>query len=213
MAIMSENEEGEWILSMGGRFGEYPPTDEDGFRSFARSLHSPRIYELIKDAERVSEIGHYGFPTSVRRHYELLHEVPEKFIVVGDALTSLNPLYAQGMTSAALQVQTLHDLLKESGEGSLELERLARVFFTKASEVISVPWMMAASSDFAYPQTKGERPPGLNDSSQYLAAAEALSANDVEVQKLIWEVFTLARPLSALMEEPLRSRVLAQMQA
>jgi len=213
MAFLVENEGGEWLLSLGGRFGDYPRTDESGFRAFARSLQSPKINDLIKDAERISEISHYRFPCSIRRHYELLDAVPERFIVMGDALASFNPLYAQGMTSGALQALALQNLLNERAQQEKQqLQGLPREFFRNASQVVNTPWMLAAHSDFAYPQTKGERPSGLNDSDQYMMAIEILSADDIEVQRLIWEVFNLAKPFSALWEEPLRSRALVQME-
>jgi hypothetical protein len=40
-------------------------------------------------------------------------------------------------------------------------------------------------------------------------AVDALAADDVEVQRLLGEVGGLCKPLSALNEEPLRSRALA----
>jgi hypothetical protein len=39
---------------------------------------------------------------------------------------------------------------------------------------------------------------------------DALTASDVEVHQLVAEVFNLVKPLSALDEEPSRSRVLAR---
>jgi hypothetical protein len=47
---------------------------------------------------------------------------------------------------------------------------------------------------------------------QYFAAVDALTVEDVEVHRLMAEVFALAKPLSALSEEPLRSRALARLQ-
>jgi hypothetical protein len=65
-----------------------------------------------------------------------------------------------------------------------------------------------AASDFAYPKTTGERPPNAEEGARYFAALDALAVEDLEVHRLITEVFQLAKPLSALSEEPLRSRVL-----
>jgi 2-polyprenyl-6-methoxyphenol hydroxylase-like FAD-dependent oxidoreductase len=75
----------------------------------------PKLYDLIKDAERVADITSYWFPTSVQRHYERLTTFPEGFLVLGDAISSFNPVYGQGMSSAALQVQALQQLLTERG--------------------------------------------------------------------------------------------------
>jgi hypothetical protein len=61
--------------------------------------------------------------------------------------------------------------------------------------------------DFAYPGTRGQRPADLEEHGQYFADVDALTAEDIEVHRLLTEVFNLAKPLSALWEEPLRSRV------
>lgn len=208
--LMEEIEEGLLHVSLAGRFGEYPPDTEEGFLGFAKALFTPKLYDLIKDAERVSDITHYRFPTSVQRHYERLTAFPEGLLVLGDAISSFNPIYGQGMSSAALQVKALQELLAQRAAGEQGLEGLALSFFPKAAEIIVTPWTLAATQDFAYPQTRGTRPPDLAESSQYFAAVDALTVEDVEVHKLMTEVFALAKPLSALREEPLRSRVMAQ---
>jgi hypothetical protein len=115
------------------------------------------------------------------------------------------------MSSAALQVQALQNLLNERGQGTGRLDGLAPTFFAQVAEVVSTPWTLAANFDFAYPQTTGERPRDLAEHAQYFMALEALCAKDVQVHILVTEVINLAKPLSALSEEPLRSRVLARM--
>jgi hypothetical protein len=211
-AFLGVIENNLWHLSLAGRFGEYPPTDEAGFLAFAKSLHTPKLYNLIKDAERVADIMHFRFPTSVQRHYERLTAFPARFLVLGDAICSFNPIYGQGMSSAALQVQVLQQVLTERATGAYELEGLALAFFPKAAEVIATPWTLAANFDLAYPQTRGDRSSHTRESAQYFTALGALVADDAEVQRLVTEVIHLAKPLSALMEEPLRSRVVAQQQ-
>ena len=101
----------------------------------------------------------------------------------------------------------IEDLLNERRQGTAGLEGLPRDFFARAAEVISTPWTLAASADFAYPQTKGERPKDLEQGARYFQALEALSVTDVDVQILIAEVLNLARPLADLLTESLRSRV------
>jgi 2-polyprenyl-6-methoxyphenol hydroxylase-like FAD-dependent oxidoreductase len=206
-AILEIIEHQTWHVTLGGRFGDYPPHDAAGFLAFAKALHSQHLYDLIKDAERVADITAYRFPTSVQRHYERLTTFPEGFVVLGDAISSFNPIYGQGMSSAALQVQALQQVLAEREPGSRGLDRLALSFFQKAAEIIETPWNLAAGRDFAYPQTQGQRPADLEESAQYFADVDALTTEDLEVQRLVSEVLNLAKPLSALREEPLRSRV------
>jgi hypothetical protein len=44
-----------------------------------------------------------------------------------------------------------------------------------------------------------------------LATLDALQADDAEIRRLMTEVFHLIQPLSILLQEPLRSRVLGRM--
>src|SRR5260370_40067568 len=97
----------------GGRLRHYRPADEQGFLAFAKSLHTSKLYELIKDAERVTEITTHRFPTSLWRHYERLAAFHERFPVLGDEIRSVNPIYSQGLGSAGLQGQRLQKLFKE----------------------------------------------------------------------------------------------------
>jgi 2-polyprenyl-6-methoxyphenol hydroxylase-like FAD-dependent oxidoreductase len=209
---ISEIEEDTWHVSLVGRFGQYPPTDEAGFFAFAKSLHTPKLYELLKDAERITDIVQHRFPTSVQRHYERLTAFPEGLLVLGDALCSFNPAYGQGMSVAALQVKALQQVLTERAAQPQGLDGLAQTFFPKVAEVITTPWLLAANLDLLFPQTKGERPPDLEEGVRYFAAVDALTKEDVEVHRLLTEVFQLTKPLSVLNEEPLRSRALEQLQ-
>jgi 2-polyprenyl-6-methoxyphenol hydroxylase-like FAD-dependent oxidoreductase len=209
-AILEIIENDTWHVTLVGRFGNYPPHDAEGFLAFAKSLHTQKLYDLIKDAERIANITHYRFPTSVQRHYERLTKFPGGFLVLGDAISSFNPIYGQGMSSAALQVQALQHLLKKRAAEGGGLEKLALSFFEKAAEIILTPWTLTANQDLAYPQTQGERPADLKERIQYFMDVDALTAEDDEVHRLLAEVINLAKPLSVLGEEPLRSRVEAQ---
>ena len=90
------------------------------------------------------------------------------------------------------------------------LTGLGAAYFPKAAEVIASPWILAAGSDFAYPQTTGERPPNIQEAARYFAALDSLVTEDPAVHRILVEVFQLARPLWELTSEPLLSRVLAR---
>jgi hypothetical protein len=83
-------------------------------------------------------------------------------------------------------------------------------FFPKAAEIVTNPWILSGNVDLAYAKTQGERPPDLKEQLTYMAALDALTANDAGVNQLFFEVLGLCKPVSALIEEPLRSRVLAE---
>jgi 2-polyprenyl-6-methoxyphenol hydroxylase-like FAD-dependent oxidoreductase len=209
--IMEIIEGDTWHLTLAGRFGNYPPRDGDGFFGYVKALPTTKLYDLIRDAERVSDITSYRFPTSVWRHYERLQAFPDGFLVLGDAIASFNPFYGQGMSSAALQVMALQELLGQRAADGCGLAGLGLAFFPKAAEVVANPWTLAANLDLVFPKTQGERPPNFREALVYFMAVDALAADDVEVQRLLAEVGGLCRPLSALNEEPLRSRALERL--
>ena len=114
------------------------------------------------------------------------------------------------MSAAAKQAKILQDILSEFAEQSRALSGIASAFFPKAAEFNSTPWHLAAVFDFAFPQTRGTRPPGTDERARYLATLDALSSDDAEIRHLMTEVFHLLQPLSVLQQEPLRSRVLSR---
>ena len=203
-------ENGTLLVSLIGRFGDYPPTDREGFLAFASELHSDLAYRIIKDSEQLTPIAHHRFVGSSQRHYERMVQRPKGFLVIGDALCHFNPIYAQGMSVAAVQAKILREVLSYHAEQSQGLGGIAASFFSKAADFNRTPWDLAANFDFAFPQTRGTRPPGSEQRARYFAALDMLGQKDEEVQRLMTEVFHLVKPLSMLQEEPLRSRVLNQ---
>ena len=110
-----------WIVTLAGAARDYPPNDEDGFLTFARSLDHPIIYEHIKDLAPESPIWSYRRTENRLRHYDQLPRRPEQFIVLGDAACAFNPDYGQGMTVATLGANDLaHCLGKHRASRSMD---------------------------------------------------------------------------------------------
>jgi 2-polyprenyl-6-methoxyphenol hydroxylase-like FAD-dependent oxidoreductase len=148
-------EGGQWHVVLSGTGKDYPPTDEDGFLEFARSLADPALFEAIKGAEPLSPIYGYRRTENRLRHFERLQQLPEGLIVLGDAACAFNPVYGQGMTVAALGAVALRECLRLCGRNGLE--GLPLRFQRKLARVNMLPWTLATASDRRVPTVEGEK--------------------------------------------------------
>ena len=205
--------EGEerWMVSVGGRYGEKPPGDAEGFLDFVRQLRTPTMYNAIRHATPLSGVARFAFPASIWRHFEHLQAFPQGLLPLGDAICRFNPIWGQGMTVAAQEAVLLRRLLGASSGGARGLADLAPAFFTQACSVIESPWGQAAVPDFVMPETEGERPPDFENQLRFGGALARLAAEDAEVHKLVAEVRHLIRPSSDLRVPELVARVQALM--
>ncbi|KJE21907.1 flavin-dependent dehydrogenase [Frankia torreyi] len=194
-----------WIVTLAGLLGEHPPTDDDGFAAFARRLPVGDISDLIRAATPLTDAVPYRFRESVRRHFEAVRRPPDGIVVLGDALCSFNPLYAQGMTVAAQQALVLRDCLRE-GEG---LGGLPGRFYRAVGPVLDVAWDMATSSDLRYPAVVGRRTLRGRVTGSYAARAQRRAHRDPAVARTLMRVVHLAEPPTALLRPALAARVLA----
>jgi 2-polyprenyl-6-methoxyphenol hydroxylase-like FAD-dependent oxidoreductase len=211
-ALMLPIENNQWMLSIVGREGDYPPAEPDAFMDFVRNLRTPTIYNAIVDAKRVGDIQRFRFKESIWRHYENVQSFPDGFLPMGDAICRINPIYGQAMSIAALEAQALQVILSERLDLDRPLSELWKPYFIACAEVIDTPWSMSAIPDFIYPATRGDRPENFEISLKFGAALNQLAAVDPSVHKIMQEVRHLIRPRSAYHEPSLLQRVLEKME-
>jgi 2-polyprenyl-6-methoxyphenol hydroxylase-like FAD-dependent oxidoreductase len=207
--LMLPLESDRWMLTLGGRRDDKPPSDWDGFLAYAQQLRTPTIYDAVKRAKRLGEVVRYGFPASVSRHFERLEAFPRGLLPFGDAICHFNPIYGQGMSVAAQEACLLHQLLRKRAEISDPLAGLASAFFTGAGALIDTPWALAAVADFAFPGTEGQRPADFEDRLTFGNALNQLAARDPAVHKLTAEVQHLLKPRGVFRDPELVERVKA----
>lgn len=111
--LMFPVEGDRWLVTLNGGDGDFPPTDEEGFLEFARNLRTPDLYQAIRDAEPVSSIRGFRGTENRQQHLEKIRKWPEGLLVMGDAACAFNPIYGQGMTTAALEAAALNRVLSE----------------------------------------------------------------------------------------------------
>jgi 2-polyprenyl-6-methoxyphenol hydroxylase-like FAD-dependent oxidoreductase len=196
-----EIEDRQWIVSMMGAGGQHPPTDEDGWTAFTRSLRHPIIADALEQAEPVSLIrGHRG--TSNRLwHFERMHRWPEGFLVLGDAVSAFNPIYGQGMSVAAMAAETLDACLQEHRQRHRagDLKGLARLFQRRLARATAAPWMLSTREDLRFPTTTGMHAnAALRAQHRYLDRVVAASTYDPVVAGRYVRVLGMLAPPTTL---------------
>lgn len=194
----------QWMLTLAGILGDHPPTDPDGFLAFARSLQFPDISEAIRDAEPLDDPVAFRFPASVRRRYERLTRFPEGLLVLGDSVCSLNPIYGQGISVAALEALTLRSHLERHTQPQ------PRRFLRDLARVIDTPWEMAVGGDLVFPGVEGPRTHRLRMASAYIARLHAAAARDARLARAFVRVSGLVDGPEALLHPSVALRVLRQ---
>jgi 2-polyprenyl-6-methoxyphenol hydroxylase-like FAD-dependent oxidoreductase len=208
--VMLPLEGNRWMASIGGRHGDVPPGDAEGFLTYARALRTPTIYNAISHAKRLDGVARYGFPASVMRHFERLDVFPSGLLPIADAICRFNPVYGQGMSVAALEACLVQRLLERLRDDSNPVAALAPAFFAEVQTLIETPWSVAML-DFAFPDTRGQRPADLEARLKFGIALTRLAAEDPAVHKLTAEVQNLLRPRSVYADPAFVQRVLAKM--
>ncbi|MFN8038535.1 MAG: FAD-dependent monooxygenase [Acidimicrobiales bacterium] len=199
-------EHDRWILTVGGFHGDAAPTDDEGYAAYVRSLPTPVIADLYDGAEKLSDVMTHRLASNQRRHVEKLKKVPAGFVVLGDGVCSFNPIYGQGMSSAAQQADALDRAITRIG---LADARLPRAFYKAAAKVVANPWQIAAGSDFLHPATTGPKPPGTDLINRYVGKVQLATHTSPEVLRQMVRVQNLLDPPPSLMKPAMVRKVRA----
>ncbi|HEY5836669.1 FAD-dependent oxidoreductase [Streptomyces sp.] len=180
---------GRWMVSLVGVNGDHPPTDEKGFLEFARTLRSPVLYDAIRTARPLTPIHGFRVPDSRRRRFDRMRARPEGFAVVGDALCSLNPMYAQGMSVAAMTALALRE---ELADGPAH-RRLGSRLQNRAARAGSDAWLIASGEDLRYlpPEVRGRRLPQDRLMTAYFDRVLRTATTDRTVSAALLRVLNL----------------------
>lgn len=93
--------------------GHYPPTNAEEFEQVISQLPSPIIGETLHEFEPISSPRSYRVPELFRHHFEQMDRWPSGLLVLGDAFCIYDPIFGQGMTVAAIEVEVLESCLQE----------------------------------------------------------------------------------------------------
>lgn len=200
IGIANTCEDGKIILSLAGCAGDYPPTDEEGFMEYLKSIPQKDLYDVIKQCEPASEIKSHRLPSSLRRHYESMTAFPENYLVLGDAVCSVNPVFGQGMSISTMSANALKESLDEyAAAGGSDFHAMRKNFYTRATDIINLAWNWAVAEDFRYPNVEGKKPPFTGLQNWYLGNLFELAASNKRIYFQVNMVLNLvAKPRTLL---------------
>jgi hypothetical protein len=142
-AAVSAIEGGRWMALLVGYDETRPGRTPDAFRAACAKL--PHPFPEIAGNALMEEIATYHQADSRRRHFSGARRFPARLVSVGDAVASFNPIYGQGMSSAALHAACLSEFL---GSGP-DLSAPAKGFFELQDIFVDAAWGISAGSDSA----------------------------------------------------------------
>ncbi|NDJ56511.1 FAD-binding monooxygenase [Enterobacteriaceae bacterium 4M9] len=143
MGVISPIEGDRFMVTAGGWFGASPLPNEDDFMRFLAELPVPDIYNEVSQLEPVGGFHPFKMPCSLRRRYDLMPNWPQGLLVVGDALCSINPIYSQGMSVSALQVEALARVLPAFLRGDIWAQQV----LSAQIDATDISWQQAKAND------------------------------------------------------------------
>jgi 2-polyprenyl-6-methoxyphenol hydroxylase-like FAD-dependent oxidoreductase len=210
LGVLGGIEGNRWIALVAGMLGDHPPADPEGFLEFAKGLPIDDLHRILSTAEPASDVALYKFPSHLRRHYERMPGFPDGLVVLGDSHCSFNPIYGQGMTTAALGALVLGECLEEHRpRGSTSLAGLSQRFQARLAKQTDGPWAMATGEDLRYPEVEAERPLGYGFMKWYTGRVHQAVAHDTALALRFLRVMHMLEPPTALLTPAMALRVLA----
>lgn len=203
-------ERGRHLVTTVATGGQRAPRDEAGLHAVIRTVAPPDLAEALLAGGTgggiagVSDSGVAGYriPEVRRLRYDRAARLPGGVIAIGDALCALNPVYAQGLTVAALQAAALADQL----DG--DPETLPQRYFKAAAAVTEAPWAIAVGSDLALPEHRDRRSAGSRIAAALTGRIQRVATADAAVARQFVRVMALLDPPAALSRPGFLARLL-----
>lgn len=194
MAVPAEGD--RWLVVLGGLNGEAPPTQTEARLAWAWSLPSPVIAHLMAASEPLGDVVTHRFLSNQRRRLDKMRRFPTGWTLLGDAVCSFDPIYGQGMTSAALQAAALGSSLDRATAVD---RRFTRRCHKSVAAVVAAPWSVAVGGDFAYPGTTGSKPVGTDIVNRYMRRVTIAAQHDDRTATRFNEVVAMVRRPESLL--------------
>ncbi|GAA2261253.1 FAD-dependent monooxygenase [Streptomyces amakusaensis] len=191
-------EGGRWLVTNSGTRGGEPTDRAEDFEGFARSLRHPVVGELISHLEPLGGVTINRSTRNRRQFFEKVKEWPERFVVIGDAVATFNPVYGHGMSVAAQSAAALREHASEHG---LAAPRLARRVQHSVARRVSAAWDLATGQDVFFPGVRGGSPSRTDRVlARYVDRLVKTSTGSFLMTKEFTDVTSLEAPLRTLVK-------------
>lgn len=201
VALAVEND--RWQVTLIGMLGERPDTELGAFIEYAGSLWTGDLHDIVDGATPLDEGTPRAFPSFSWQRYDRLDGLPERYVVAGDAVCSLDPRFGQGMTVAMAEADALAEVLDEHG-----LDGVGRRALRAARPTVQDAWELATGSSLADPEVEGPRPLAWRLNTAYLGWLLRAAHRDPEVAGALVRVIGMIDRPSSLMAPGTMWRVL-----
>ncbi|PGZ06256.1 glutamate synthase [Bacillus cereus] len=183
-------EDNRYFVTFSGYANEKAPQTDEEFYNFAENLLIPNVTDFLNRAEAITDIKTYKIPYQVRRRFDLVNNLPEGFLVIGDAQCRFDPVFGQGVSVAAMEAYQLQLLL----QGRTKLDKtFTQQFYKKAANIIETPWDMTTTEISRHPKLKRELTSKQKFQLWYTKQIYRLSASDSDVYIRLVRVMNLIR--------------------
>ncbi|MGW4483951.1 FAD-dependent oxidoreductase [Amycolatopsis sp. NPDC004368] len=139
LAVTNAIEDDQWIVTVIGFDEDRPARTVDEMRAVVAPLF-PLFHEATS-GRAVRDIETFHQAESRRRRFTGLRRFPARLVSVGDAVASFNPIYGQGISSAALHASCLSAYLRGEPDPAAPAEE----FFRLLEVVVDAVWAVSAS--------------------------------------------------------------------
>jgi 2-polyprenyl-6-methoxyphenol hydroxylase-like FAD-dependent oxidoreductase len=185
-------EDGLHLALLIGAGKELPPGDREGFLEYTRSLRDPSMAQVLEEAEFLGPIRCFRRMAGTR--VVRMAREADNLVMLGDALCSFNPVYGQGMSVALMSALELGRQLEKEGRTSQK----------RFDQLVSGPWLSAASEDLRVPGCTTEgvtaiRRVAMSLSNALVDRVTLRATNDADAHLRMLRVLHMVDPPSALL--------------
>lgn len=145
--VLQKTATDKWLATIISIGNFEAPNDEESFVNEFKKLSTPYYYDNLIKMKPTSKLQKFYNTKNRRRRFAKLKWWPDRYIILGDAASTLNPRYGQGITVGAIGVRMISDMLEAQKNASKSLDNLAFRFQKQLDKVTEIPWQTVLMED------------------------------------------------------------------